>query len=100
MTRFPRPGQNRARAMHADNGTRQVSIVVIAIASLLGLGALATDQYLITKRQAAGTFEPANGNAIYSGSILYVPDTGNVCHRRQIDNRNGQYNDKGAVNCY
>jgi len=99
MTRFPRPGQNRARAMRADNGTRQVSIVVIAIASVLGLGVLATDQYLATARQGAGTFESANGNAIYNGSILYVPDTGSVCHQWQFDNRNGQFNDKGNVNC-
>lgn len=101
MTRFPRPvhrsGQSRARA---DNGARQVVIVVVAILSVLGLGALATDQYLaIAKRQAAGSFESANGNAIYTGSILYVPDMGNICHQWQFDNRNGQLNDKGDVNC-
>lgn len=100
MTRFPRPGQSRVHAVSADNGTWQVSIVVIAIASVLGLGLLATDQYLATaKRRAGGAFESANGNAIYSGSILYVPETGDGCHQWQFDNRNGHFNDKGAVNC-
>ncbi|HUI14634.1 MAG TPA: hypothetical protein VL048_14330 [Xanthobacteraceae bacterium] len=68
--------------------------------SVFGLAALATGQYLaIAKRQAEGTFESAKGNAIYSGSILYVPDTGKVCHQWQFDNRNGQFQDKGAVSC-
>ncbi len=73
---------------------------MVAIASVLGLGAFATDQYLtIAKRQTEGTFEPANGNAIYTGSMLYVPDSGNVCYQWQFDNRNGQLSDKGDVNC-
>ncbi len=100
-TRFPRPG---ARSGHgrgrADNRVRQVSIVVIGIASVLGLGALATDQYLtMAQHQFPGTFETAKGNAIYTGSILYVPDTGSVCHQWLFDNRNGQLNDKGDINC-
>ena len=97
MTRFSRPGYHRA---HADNGARQVFIVVVAIGSVLGFGALANDQYLtIAKRQSEGTFEPANGNAIYTGSMLYVPDSGNGCHQWQFDNRSGRLSDKGSVNC-
>ncbi len=97
MTRFPRPVKRHA---YADNGARQVFIVVIAIASVLGLGALATDQYLtIAKRQSAGTFEAAQGNAVYNGSILYVPETGDLCHQWRFDNRNGQFADKGDINC-
>lgn len=97
MTRFSRPLKTHARSGHSAG---QVFIVVTVIASVLGLGALATDQYLaIAKRQTEGTFESAKGDAIYSGSILYVPDTGNVCHQWQFDNRNGQFNDKGDANC-
>jgi hypothetical protein len=97
MTRYSHPGRHH---VHADNGTRQVIIVVVAIASVLGLGAFATDQYLtIAKRQSEGTFETASGNAIYTGSMLYVPDTGNVCHQWQFDNRSGQMSDKGTINC-
>lgn len=98
MTRHARPGQYRARA---DNGARQAFIVVIVIAAVFGLGALATGQYLATaKRQALGTFEPAaKGKAVYTGSVVYMPETGNVCHQWQFDNLNGQFTDKGAVNC-
>lgn len=97
MNRFPRSAKRHGRA---GNGAGQVFIVVIAIASVLGLGALATDQYLtIAKRQSAGTFESARGNAIYTGSILYVPDTGNRCHQWLFDNQNGRFNDKGDINC-
>jgi hypothetical protein len=99
MNRFPHSRQSHA---HADDGARQVIIVVTVIASVLGLGALATDQYLeIAKRQSAGTFEPANANGkgIYTGSVVYMPETGNVCHQWQFDNLNGQFSDKGAVDC-
>ena len=97
MTRFRHPVKRHARA---GNGAQQVSIVVIAIASLLGLGAVGTDQYLAASSVRPGArTEPRKGDDIYTGSILYVPDTGNVCHRWQFDNRNGQFNDKGAVNC-
>ena len=86
--------------MHADNGTRQVSLVVIAIGALLGLGALATDQYVTAaKRRPRARSSAANDDGIYTGSILYMPDTGNVCHRWLFDNQNGQFTDNGNVNC-
>jgi hypothetical protein len=28
-----------------------------------------------------------------------MPETGNVCHQWQFDNQNGQFTDKGDVNC-
>ncbi|MGO9682472.1 MAG: hypothetical protein ACLPTZ_07765 [Beijerinckiaceae bacterium] len=98
MTGFPRSVKGHARA--SNNGARQVIIVVIAIAAVLGLGAVATDQYLaVAKRQAAGTYHAAKGDDIYTGALLYVPDTGNVCHQWLFDNQNGQFTDKGNVNC-
>ena len=97
MTRFPRPAKQRRSA---GNGARQVLIVVVAIAAVIGLGALATGQYLVaTKRRAAGTYEAAKGDDIYTGSILYMPDTSDVCHQWLFDNQNGQFTDKGSVDC-
>jgi hypothetical protein len=98
MTRYSRSGQHRARA---DNGARQASIAVIVIASVFGLGALATGHYLTAAaRQSPGTFEPAaNGKTVYTGSVVYMPDAGNVCHQWQFNNLNGQFTDKGVVNC-
>jgi len=97
MTRFPRPTKNHPRA---GNGAAQTIVAVIALAAVLALGALATNQYLVAaKRQAAGTFEASNDDDIYTGSILYMPDTSNVCHQWLFDNQNGQFTDKGDVNC-
>ena len=98
MTRSHRPMKGHARA---DNRAQQVFIVVIALAAVLGLGAVATDQYLavVTKRQAAGTYRAAKGDDIYTGALLYMPETGNVCHQWLFDNQNGQFTDKGDINC-
>ena len=97
MTRFPRPAKKITRAGY---GARQAFIAAVVIAAVLALGALATDQYLVAaKDQAVGTFEAATGDDIYTGSIVYMPDTNKVCHQWLFDNRTGQFTDKGAVNC-
>jgi hypothetical protein len=98
MTRYARSTKANARA---DNRAQQVFIVVIALAAVLGLGGVATDQYLgaVSKRQAGGTYRAAKGDDIYTGALLYMPETGNVCHQWQFDNQNGQFTDKGDINC-
>ncbi|MFZ0777183.1 MAG: hypothetical protein WAM74_11900 [Xanthobacteraceae bacterium] len=98
MTRYARPVKGHARG---DNRAQQVFIVVIALAAVLGLGGVATDQYLaaVTKRQAGGTYRAAKGDDIYTGALLYMPETGNVCHQWLFDNQDGQFTDKGEVNC-
>lgn len=85
----------------AGNGAQQVFVVVIALAAVLGLGAVATDQYLavMTKRQAAATYRAAKGDDIYTGALLYMPEIGNLCHQWLFDNQNGQFTDKGDINC-
>jgi hypothetical protein len=97
MTRFPRPAKKPA---YAGNAPRQAIIAAIAIAAVLALGALATDQYFAAKKNRPfGTFESANGGEIYTGSIVYMPDTGNACHQWLFDNLTGRFTDKGPVNC-
>jgi len=97
MTRFPRPTKNHPRA---GNGAAQTIVVVIAIAAVLALGALATNQYLVAaKRQAAGTFEASNDDDIYTGSILYLPYEGSNCRQLLFDNRSGRFTDNGNVDC-
>jgi hypothetical protein len=94
MKRFPRPTKRRRRA---DNGLRQV-LVIIGIGATLALGALGTDGYMIAKREKAAAAKP-NGDEIYTGSILYMPDTSNVCHQWLFDNHNGRFSDNGYVDC-
>ena len=40
-----------------------------------------------------------DGDAIYTGSIFFVPRFGDYCWQRMIDNRNGTMWDKGYINC-
>ena len=72
--RSTRSAKNRP---HGRSNLRQVFFVVVALGSTLGLGALATDQYVVlSQRQAAAAVAAANGDDLYTGSILYMPDSG------------------------
>lgn len=96
MNRFPRPRRARSR------GTRQTLIVAIAIAAVLALGAVATDQYVtLAKREAAGgTYRASQDDDIYTGSVLYMPDAASsVCHQWLFDNQDGRFADNGSVDC-
>jgi hypothetical protein len=96
MSRFARPAKKRPRAM---NRAHEI-LAVVAIGVTLGFGAFATDGYIAAKRHAAAA-KPAAGkdDEIYTGSILYMPDTSNVCHQWLFDNHNGQFSDNGYVDC-
>jgi hypothetical protein len=97
MRRFPRSETRRVRA---GNSAHQATIAAVTIATVLGFGALTTGQYLVAaKRQATGTYMAAAGDNIYTGSVLYMPDTGDVCHQWLFNNQNGQFTDKGNINC-
>jgi hypothetical protein len=96
MTRFPRSAKSRAR-----NSVHEI-LAVTAIGATLALGVVATDQYVVAKRHAAAAraaAAAAGADEIYTGSILYMPDTSNICHQWLFDNHNGQFNDNGYVNC-
>lgn len=93
-TRHRRPEKRRSSAW---NNVRQVFFVLLALGTTLGLGALATDEYVaVSKRHAAAI---ANGDEIYTGSILYMPNTSDVCHQWLFDNRTGDLTDNGLVDC-
>ena len=47
---------------------------------------------------AAATAAVANGQ-VYVGSILFFPDSGNHCRQLYFNNLDGQFSDKGAVDC-
>ena len=40
-----------------------------------------------------------DGPEVYSGAIFLVPQRGDYCCQRMLDNRTGQMWDKGYVNC-
>ena len=95
MDRTARPVKARLRAGH---GFRQVA-VVLAIGIMLALGAFGADTFIMAPHSKAA-LPPAPSDAeIYTGSILYMPDTSNVCHQWLFDNQSGQFTDNGAVDC-
>jgi len=87
---------------HGRSNLWQAFFVVLALGSTLGLGALATDQYVVLSGSQAATaaaVAAANGDDIYTGSILYMPDTSDTCHQWLFNNLNGLFTDNGYVDC-
>jgi hypothetical protein len=90
-----RRSQSSTKRRRKRGGFRQAS-VVIALGITVALGALVSDRYAALKRQPAA----AQGDEeIYTGSILYMPDEGNVCRQLLFDNHNGRLTDNGHVDC-
>lgn len=73
---------------------------VIAIGMSLGVAALGLQHYVAYQRNAAvAAAEAVSDDDIYTGSILYMPSRGNLCHQMLFDNLNGQFADNGYVDC-
>jgi hypothetical protein len=97
-SRYARPaprGRKRTR-----QGARQVW-AILTIGLCLGTGAFAIGRYVTETRQAAAAAAAlaAADNEIYTGSILYMPNSGNDCRQLLFDNQNGQFTDNGFVDC-
>jgi hypothetical protein len=98
MNRFARPAK---KARRAGNRPSQVGMV-IAIGACLGFAAFGVDDYVAAKKaaaKAAAVALAASDDEIYTGSILYMPDRGNLCRQLLFDNQNGQFTDNGYVDC-
>lgn len=100
-TRYKRPEKGRSRAR---GSVWQVFLVLFALGTTLGLGALATDQYVASMRRAtaaAAAAFVASSDEIYTGSILYMPNVNmtDTCHQWLFDNRDGSLTDNGLVDC-
>jgi hypothetical protein len=97
--RSTRSAKNRP---HGRSNLRQVFFVVVALGSTLGLGALATDRYVVLSRSQTATaaaVAAANGDDLYTGSILYMPDSSDTCHQWLFNNLDGRLTDNGYVDC-
>jgi hypothetical protein len=73
----------------------------VTIGLCLGAGAFEIGRYVTVTRQAAAmaAASAAADDEIYTGSILYMPDSGNACRQLLFDNQNGQFTDNGYVDC-
>jgi hypothetical protein len=102
------------RHRRSGDGLRQ-TVVVLAIGASLAAGLFVAGNYIVAGqyaptgvqafikaatgpngRAAAAT---ANGDEIYTGSILYIPYDGASCRQLLFDNRNGRFTDNGSVDC-
>jgi hypothetical protein len=79
-------------------GSRQ-TMIVAAVGALLALSLLATGGYAVSKKQSALVATALNDDEIYTGSILYVPDEGRICHQILFNNLTGLLRDNGRVDC-
>ena len=100
MNRVSSRAQKRRQSR---NRPRQVA-AVLAIGVSLGIAAFGTDAYVVAKRQSAAvkphtTVVAADDDEIYTGSILFMPDSGNICRQLLFNNQNGEFADNGAVDC-
>jgi hypothetical protein len=98
MQRFARPPKKIRRA---GNRPSQVGLV-LAIGAFLGFAAFGVDDYVTAKKAAANAAAAAlaaSDEEIYTGSILYTPDRGNLCRQLLFDNQSGQFTDNGYVDC-
>ncbi len=95
MSRLPRRLKARRRRFEK---TRQTA-VLLGFAAFLALGLVASGKYLIARQFAAATSPDTNDDEIYTGSILFVPDQGTICHQLLFDNRTGRMSDNGNVDC-
>ncbi|MFZ0424340.1 MAG: hypothetical protein WAL80_15810 [Xanthobacteraceae bacterium] len=98
MQRFARPQKKTRRGR---NRPSQVGLV-LAVGAVLGFAAFGIDDYVTAKKaaaKAAAAALAASDEEIYTGSILYMPDRGELCRQLLFDNQNGQFADNGYVDC-
>ncbi len=72
---------------------------MLAVAGALAVGALAADKYAAAQKLAAAAALAQSDDEIYTGSILYMPNEGNICRQLLFDNHNGRFTDNGYVDC-
>lgn len=99
MGRYARRSKIRWRSRE---GPRQ-TVIVVVMAALLSFGLLQIGGY-VAQRQRATAGENAaaalpSDDEIYTGSILFPPIKGRICHQFLFDNRTGRISDNGNVDC-
>jgi len=80
----------------SGEGVRQ-TVAVIALGALFAFGLHAIGGYAAPKHRAVAV--ASNDDEIYTGSILYMPIEGRICHQFLFDNRTGRWSDNGDVDC-
>jgi hypothetical protein len=90
----PKKGRQRR-----SRDIRRHIFVVATIGGLLTLGYFDFDNIAAATRRDTKSAASAQRAAMYTGSILYVPDSGLSCHQMLFDNQTGRLSDNGQVDC-
>jgi hypothetical protein len=81
--------------------TVRQTLTVIVVGVLLGGSLFAIGEHVYRSQLIAAALPvvAANGDEVYTGSILYMPDQGRNCRQLLFDNRSGRLTDNGYVDC-
>jgi hypothetical protein len=86
--------------------TRGPIHTIIVVAVFLALSLFVHEEYFSNEPHpapavASRVFPAAapSDDEIYTGSILFPPHKGDICHQFLFDNRNGRFTDNGNVDC-
>ena len=71
---------------------------LMAVAAIVVAGALTARQVGMTAPPTTSG-KPLSDDEIYTGSILFPSEDATRCHQLLFDNRTGQFNDNGTVDC-
>ncbi len=71
---------------------------IIVVAAFFTLSLFVNKEYLSKRLQAVQPLAPSDAE-IYTGSILFTPPEGRICHQFLFDNRTGRFTDNGNVDC-
>jgi hypothetical protein len=69
------------------------------IGGVLAVGLFASGQFEFARSLRTPALAPLSDDEVYTGSILYLPDRGQMCRQLLFDNRTGRVQDNGLVDC-
>jgi hypothetical protein len=82
---------------------RQVLLACLSFLAILAVSGLIrselSDSLRPTRPPQTAASQSATNNALYTGSILFVPREGDACWQRFLDNKTGRFWDNGPVSC-
>jgi len=97
---YRRARRQKVRSSRRDSVRQTLGVIVAG--TLLGTSLFAAGEYITVRQRAsaaAAAAAAANDEEIYTGSILYMPDEGKICHQLLFDNHTGRFTDNGNVDC-
>jgi hypothetical protein len=92
------------RSQWLSRSERQVLLACLSFLAILAVSGLIRSELSDSLRPTrppppTTASQSATNNALYTGSILFVPTEGDACWQRFLDNKTGRLWDNGLVSC-